>query len=75
MREKFPCASQGNGKGEDPSAPDIGSLDFEELHALRNRVRCTWLRHPRHASYDAGTTYSVFLNRIALHLDELQVSC
>ena len=23
----------------------IGSLDLEELHALRNRVRCTWLRH------------------------------
>ena len=23
----------------------IGSLDLEELHTLRNRVRCTWLRH------------------------------
>ena len=23
----------------------IGSLDLEELHALRNQVRCTWLRH------------------------------
>ena len=23
----------------------IASLDLEELHALRNRVRCTWLRH------------------------------
>ena len=23
----------------------IGGLDLEELHALRNRVRCTWLRH------------------------------
>ena len=23
----------------------IGSLRLEELHALRNRVRCTWLRH------------------------------
>lgn len=42
---------------------------------LPNQVRCTWLRHPRHASCDAGTTYSVFLNQIALHLDELQVSC
>lgn len=39
------------------------------------QVRCTWLRHPRHASYDAGTTCNAFLNRIALHLDELQVSC
>ena len=32
-------------RGENPSTPDIGSLDFEELHTLRNRVRCTWLRH------------------------------
>ena len=23
----------------------IGSLDLEELHALRNQVRRTWLRH------------------------------
>ena len=23
----------------------IGSLWLEELHALRNQVRCTWLRH------------------------------
>jgi len=23
----------------------IGSLWLEELHTLRNRVRCTWLRH------------------------------
>ena len=32
-------------RGEGPSTPDIGSLDLEELHALRNRVQCTWLRH------------------------------
>lgn len=38
-------------------------------------VRCTWLRHQRHASCDAGTIYSALLNRIALHLDELQDSC
>ena len=25
--------------------PHIGSLGLEELHALRSRVRCTWLRH------------------------------
>jgi hypothetical protein len=31
--------------GECPSTPDIGSLDLEELLSLRNRVRCTWLRH------------------------------
>ena len=30
---------------EFPSTPDIGSLQLEELHALRNQVRCTWLRH------------------------------
>ena len=23
----------------------IAGLQLEELHALRNRVRCTWLRH------------------------------
>ena len=28
----------------------IGSLRLEELHALRNRVRCTWLRHESSAS-------------------------
>ena len=33
------------GEGPSPSTPHIGSLDIEELHALRNRVRCTWLRH------------------------------
>ena len=37
-------------RGEDPSTPDIGSLDFEELHTLRNRVRCTWLRHESSAN-------------------------
>ena len=32
-------------EGPSPSTPHIGSLGLEELHALRNRVRCTWLRH------------------------------
>ena len=32
-------------RGEGPSIPDIGSLQLKELHALRNRVRRTWLRH------------------------------
>ena len=33
------------GKGPCPLTPHIVSLQLEELHALRNRVRCTWLRH------------------------------
>ena len=32
-------------EGPSPSTPHIGSFGLEELHALRNRVRCTWLRH------------------------------
>ena len=32
-------------RGESPSTPNIAGLQLEELHALRNRVRCTWLRH------------------------------
>ena len=74
-REYPPYTPKRKDEGPSPSTPHIGSLGLEELHALRNRVRCTWLRHPRHVSCDAGTTYSVFLNQIALHLDELQVSC
>ena len=37
-------------EGSSPSTPHIGSLGLEELHALRNRVRCTWLRHESSAS-------------------------
>ena len=33
------------GKGSYPLTPHIGSFYLEELHALRNQVRCTWLRH------------------------------
>ena len=33
------------GEGPSPSTPHIGSFGLEELHALRNQVRCTWLRH------------------------------
>ena len=33
------------GKGSCPLTPHIGSLNLEELRSLRNRVRCTWLRH------------------------------
>ena len=32
-------------KGPCPLTPHIGSFYLEELHALRNQVRCTWLRH------------------------------
>ena len=32
-------------QGALPLDPDIGRLQLEELHALRNRGRCTWLRH------------------------------
>ena len=32
-------------EGPSPSTPHIARLQLEELHALRNRVRCTWLRH------------------------------
>ena len=45
-RERMaPFRSPKRTRGESPSTPDIGSLDLEELHALRNQVRCTWLRH------------------------------
>ena len=33
------------GKGSYPLTPHIGSFYLEELHALRNQVQCTWLRH------------------------------
>ena len=33
------------GEGRLPSTPNIASLQLEELHALRNQVQCTWLRH------------------------------
>ena len=32
-------------EGRSPSTPDIAGLGLEELLSLRNRVRCTWLRH------------------------------
>ena len=45
-RERMaPFKSPKRTRGESPSTPDIGSLQLEELHALRNRVRRTWLRH------------------------------
>ena len=32
-------------EGPSPSTPHISGLGLEELRGLRNRVRCTWLRH------------------------------
>ena len=44
-REYPPYTPKRKDEGPSPSTPHIGSLGLEELHALRNRVRCTWLRH------------------------------
>ena len=40
-----PFKSPKRTQGALPLDPDIGSWALEELHALRNQVRCTWLRH------------------------------
>ena len=41
-----PLDPREKGRGVLPLDPAyIGSLWLEELHALRNRARCTWLRH------------------------------
>ena len=45
VREWPPLDPPRERKGPSPSSPHIGSLDLEELLSLRNRVRCTWLRH------------------------------
>ena len=37
-------------EGRPPLDPDIAGLGLEELLSLRNRVRCTWLRHESSAS-------------------------
>ena len=44
-REYPPYTPKRKDEGPSPSTPHIGSLGLEELHALRNQVRCTWLRH------------------------------
>ncbi len=45
-RERMaPFKSPKRTRGEFPSTPDIDSFRLEELLSLRNRVRCTWLRH------------------------------
>ena len=45
VREWPPLDPPRERKGPCPLTPHIGSLYLEELHALRNQVRCTWLRH------------------------------
>ena len=37
-------------QGALPLDPAIAGLQLEGLHALRNQVRCTWLRHESSAS-------------------------
>ena len=50
-RERMaPFKSPKRTRGEFPSTPDIDSFRLEELLSLRNRVRCTWLRHEFSAS-------------------------
>ena len=50
-RERMaPFQSPKRTQGTLPLDPDIGSRALEELRSLRNRVRCTWLRHESSAS-------------------------
>ena len=45
-RERMaPFRSPKRTRGEDPSTPDIGSLNLEELHALRN-VSAVYMASP-----------------------------
>ena len=44
-KENTPFGTPRERRGETPSTPHIGSFYLEALHALRNRVQCTWLRH------------------------------
>ena len=44
-REYPPYTPKRKDEGSYPLTPHIGSFYLEELHALRNQVRCTWLRH------------------------------
>ena len=49
-KENTPFGTPRERRGETPSTPDIAGLELEELHALRNQVRCTWLRHESSAN-------------------------
>ena len=44
-REYPPYTPKRKDEGSYPLTPHIGSFYLEELHALRNQVQCTWLRH------------------------------
>ena len=44
VREWPPCTPKRT-QGALPLDPAIAGRALEELHALRNQVRCTWLRH------------------------------
>jgi len=44
-KENTPFGTPRERRGVFPSPPDIAGLELEELHTLRNQVRCTWLRH------------------------------
>ena len=44
-KENTPFGTPRERRGVFPSTPDIAGLELEELHTLRNQVRCTWLRH------------------------------
>ena len=50
FEENTPFESPEKDEGRPPSTPDIAGLWLEELLSLRNRVRCTWLRHEFSAS-------------------------
>ena len=46
FREReYPPYTPKRTQGALPLDPAIASEQLEELHALRNQVRCTWLRH------------------------------
>ena len=42
---EYPLGPPREREGSCPSTPHIGRSALEELRGLRNRVRCTWLRH------------------------------
>ena len=45
FEENTPFESPRERQGASPSTPDIAGMVLEELHTLRNRARCTWLRY------------------------------
>ena len=53
FREReYPPYTPKRTQGALPLDPAIAGLQLEGLHALRNRVRCTWLRHESSAIRD-----------------------